>query len=205
MDDAHAAPRPTFLAEPPSTPQAQALYDDDRADPGYVMNLSRLWAHQPAVQSGLSALIGEAAAAASLTLRQRGILVTAGASAMGDAYCSLAWGRRLADEAGDEVATSVLRNDDEGLDPSDRVLARWARQVAEDPNGASVDDVEALRAAGFDDTQIFAITCFIALRIAFSTVNDALGALPDHELGRAASPAVREAVTWGRPIAPPSV
>ena len=70
-----------------------------------------------------------------------------------------------------------------------------------DPNAVESDDVEALREAGFDDPQIFAITVFVALRIAFSTVNDALGARPDRELGRAAPQAVRDAVTFGRPVA----
>ena len=38
--------------------------------------------------------------------------------------------------------------------------------------------MQALRDAGFDDAQIFAITVFVAARLAFSTVNDALGARP---------------------------
>jgi hypothetical protein len=37
----------SFLEEPPLSPQVQALYDEDRADGGYVWNVSRLWAHQP--------------------------------------------------------------------------------------------------------------------------------------------------------------
>lgn len=57
-----------------------------------------------------------------------------------------------------------------------------------------------MRDAGFDDGQIFAITLFVALRIAFSTVNDALGALPDRALGEAAPAPVRDAVTFGRPL-----
>ena len=60
---------------------------------------------------------------------------------------------------------------------------------------------QSLRDAGFDDAQIFAISVFVALRIAFSTVNDALGAQPDQQLGVDAPDAVRDAVTFGRPIA----
>ena len=40
---------------------------------------------------------------------------------------------------------------------------------------------------------------FGALRGAFSTINDALGALPDNELADMAPAEVRDAVTWGRP------
>ncbi|MBB5774982.1 hypothetical protein [Nonomuraea jabiensis] len=41
----------------------------------------------------------------------------------------------------------------------------------------------------------------MTLRIAFSTVNDALGARPDAALRSTAPRSVLEAVTFGRPIA----
>ena len=75
---------------------------------------------------------------------------------------------------------SVLRGDD-SLDRPERALAAWARHVAGDPNGTTADDLDPLRAAGYDDTQILAITLYVGLRIAFSTVNDALGIQPDRE------------------------
>jgi hypothetical protein len=33
-----------FLEEPPINPQAQALFDEDLKENGYVWNVSRLWA-----------------------------------------------------------------------------------------------------------------------------------------------------------------
>jgi hypothetical protein len=59
--------------------------------------------------------------------------------------------------------------------------------------------MEALRGAGFDDDQIFAMTVFVALRPAFSTVNDTLGASPDAELFAGAPEKVVAAVTYGPP------
>ena len=153
-----AGPASGFLGAPPASPDAQRMYDEDLAERGYVMNVSRLWAHQPNAQDQLSALIGKAAQAGCLTLRQRGILVTACAATLGDSYCALAWGNRLAAEAGAEIAAGVLRGDDDRMDPAERVLAHWARRVARDPNHIEAHDVDALRAAGFDDAQIFAIT-----------------------------------------------
>jgi len=189
-----------FLHDPEPSPDAQRLYDGDIDERGYVMNLSRLWALQPALHDEFSALLGQVARAGGLTLRQRAILVAASASSLGDSYCSLAWGVRLAAEAGEEVAGAVLRGDDGPLDPQDRALARWARATARDPNSTTAADVQLLRDAGFDDAQIFAVTVFVALRIAFSTVNDALGARPDQALGASAPAAVRAAVTFGRPV-----
>ncbi len=189
-----------FLGTPETSPEVQRLYDEDIEDVGYVMNASRLWAHHPAAQQTLFGLIGQAARAGGLTFRQRGILVTACASAMGDSYCSLAWGQKLAGEADAELAATVLRGKDDRLDDSERALARWARQVARDPSATGAMDVQALRGVGYDDAQIFAITLFVALRIAFSSVNGALGARPDRELGESAPTAVHDAVTFGRPI-----
>ena len=122
-----------FLDAPEPTEAGQRLADDDLEGLGFVMNMSRLWAYQPAMLDGLSDLMGQAVRAGSLSFRQRSILVSACAAAMGDSYCSLAWGSKLASEAGADVAVGVLRGDDHGLSESERALARWARQVARDP------------------------------------------------------------------------
>jgi SAM-dependent methyltransferase len=188
-----------FLAAPADTPAAQRLFDDDIAGNGYVTNVARLWAYAPATLAGLSDLMGQATLAGSLTLRQRGVLVTAAASTLGDSYCSLAWGKKLADAAGPDVAAAVVRGDYDALDETERALAKWARRVATDPNAITARDVQSLRDVGFDDPQIFAITTFVALRLAFSITNDALGAAPDDELGSSVPESVVSAVNFGRP------
>jgi len=190
-----------FLRAPETTPEVQASYDSDVADYGYVMNLTRVWAHSPETHDKLFALIGDAVELAGLSFRQRGILITAMASTIGDSYCSLAWGNRLARAAGDDVAGAVLSHDDTDLDDADRALAVWARTIASDANATTAADVEPLRAAGFDDRQIFGITLFVALRLAFSTVNDALGPQPDRQLREDAPPPVSDGVSFGRPSA----
>lgn len=189
-----------FLDPPAPTPEARALFDEDLEEVGFVMNVSRLWSHQPVQLDALADLMDAAVRPAGLSFRQRGILVTACASALGDSYCSLAWGKKLAGDAGAEFAGSVLRGDDEVLDGPERALAQWARQVARDPNGTTAADVALLRDAGFGNAEIFAITFFVALRLAFSAVNDALGARPDRELADTAPAAVRDAITFGRPF-----
>ena len=190
-----------FLEIPPTSADVRRLYDDSIAKQGFLMNLTRLWAHQPALHRGLFDLVGQAVRAGELTFRQRAILVVAAASAFGDGYCSLAWGSKLSGVAGDHVAGQVLRGDDDWLDPAERALAGWARRVARDPNATEARDVQPLRDAGYDDAQIFAITVFVALRLAFAIVNDALGARPDAELLATVPASVRHAVTYGRPAA----
>jgi hypothetical protein len=80
-------------------------------------------------------------------------------------------------------------------------MATWARKVARDPNATTPADIQALRDTGLDDGQIFAITAFVALRLAFSTINDSLGAQPDAQLAQSLPQEVRAAVTYGRPVA----
>jgi alkylhydroperoxidase family enzyme len=167
---------------------------------GFVTNLSRVWAHQPILHSGLFNLMGRAARAGSLTFRQRGILVVACASALRDPYCSLAWGKKLAGVAGAGLAGSVLRGDDDRLDLTEGALARWARKITRHPGTTEAHDIQALRDAGYGDAQIVAITAFVALRIAFSIVNNALGVRPDGELSETAPASVRDAVTYGRSV-----
>jgi uncharacterized peroxidase-related enzyme len=191
----------SFLQEPPESPQARALYDEDLADGGYVWNVSRLWAHQPATLKGLFELMSQAFTPSGLTFRQRGILVAAAASALGDSYCSLAWGGKLGQASDAALAAGVLTGSDAGLTDQEKAMAAWARKVATDPNTTTPADVEVLRDSGLDDGEIFAITAFVALRLAFSTINDSLGAQPDAELARSLPSEVREAVTYGRPVA----
>ena len=109
------------------------MFDEDVEEHGFVMNASRLWAYAPEVHESLFDLLGTVTRLGSLSLRQRGILVAAAASTLGDAYCSLAWGSRLANESSDATAANVLRGVEDGLDDSEKALATWARRVVQTP------------------------------------------------------------------------
>jgi alkylhydroperoxidase family enzyme len=191
-----------FLSTPPTTEAAQRLFDEDVAEDGYVSNVSKLWAYQPELVEALFEVMRKAVKDQSLSFRQRGVLVAASVSTLGDSYCSVAWGEKLAAVTDADLAAGVLRGDDSRLEPDERALAVWARKVVADPNGIVANDVSALREAAFTDAQIFAITAFVALRLAFSTVNDALGAQPDGAFRASAPAQVRDAITWGRAIEP---
>ena len=142
------------------------------------MNSSRLWALDADGYTRIFDILGDATTTAGLSVRDRGILVAATAATLGDSYCALSWGSKLAAVASAELSRGVLTGDDTQLDERERVLARWARAVTREPNAIAEPDVEALRNAGYDDAQILAITTYVALRIAFATVNEALGAMP---------------------------
>ena len=192
-----------FIDEPGPSPTRQALYEDDIETVGYVMNLTRAWAWIPAINVGLFDLLDRAAKFGELSFRDKGVLITAMASRMGDSYCSLAWGTRLAEATDAATAAAVIvGHSSESMTVRDRALASWARKLAAAPNSTTQDDVDALRGAGLSDQQIVAVTAYVALRGAFSTVNDAIGAAPDQQTAETAPPEVVGAITFGRPADP---
>src|SRR6202034_1622972 len=102
-------------------------YDEDLADSGYVWNVTRLWAHQPGTVSALFELMSQAFKPSQLSFRQRGILVIAAASALGDSYCSLAWSGKLDKAADTGIAAGILDGSDKGLTDQEKALTAWAR------------------------------------------------------------------------------
>ena len=192
----------SFLPDPPETAAIAAIYEDDARSDGYVMNLVRVWCWRPDMLASFQALRDDLLAASGLSPREVAVLVVATAAARGDAYCSLAWGRKLADLSDDATAADVLHGRAADLSDREAALAGWARQVIDDPNATTRADVDGLRRAGFSDREIFEATAWIAFRLAFSTINDALGAQPDLQLVESAPPLVREAVTFGRASGP---
>lgn len=190
-----------FLCTPPPSEARSALYARDVAEDGYVMNATRLWAWRPDVGDAFIAVRKLLSDNGALSLRERAILVCAVAAQLGDSYCALAWGATLASETNPMIAAAILQGMEAAeLAPREKGLATWAVQLVREPGATTAADVDNLRAAGLTDGEIFDATVFIAFRLAFSTVNDALGARPDRQLAEAAPAAVRHAVLYGRSV-----
>ena len=190
-----------FVGPPKESDDVAKLYESDLAGQGYVMNLTRLWAWRPDVCVGFQQLRSDLMKGSTLTPRELAVIVCAVASNLGDSYCALAWGKRLSDAADPELAAAVLeRSGSDKLSARERALVEWVPRIMANPSDTQRQEVESLRSAGFSDREIFEATTFAALRLAFSTVNDALGAAPDRQLVEAAPAAVREAVAFGRPV-----
>jgi uncharacterized peroxidase-related enzyme len=190
-----------FLELPPDDEATAELYAADAESDGYVMNLTRLWAWRPDVCADFVDLRRALVSRSTLSERERAVIVCASVATLGDSYCALAWGRNLADAADAAIASAVLRGEDDArLTAREKALAEWSRKVVRSPNATGEADVERLRAAGLADREIFEATTLAAFRVAFSTVNDALGARPDPALAQAAPAEVRAAISFGRPV-----
>lgn len=192
-----------LIEESPPVEGRDAAYAADRESDGYVWNVTRLWGWRADVYRDFAALRAALMDSSSLTDRDWAVMVTAMASQLGDSYCSLAWGSKLARLSDAETAALLLANEPApALSEREQALAAWTRLLVENPNATTAEDVTRLRAVGLDDKEIFEASTFVAFRLAFSTVNGALGAEPDRQLGDAAPGPVLEAVRYGRPLAP---
>jgi len=191
-----------FIAAPEDSTETARIYDSNAKSEGFVMNLARAWAWRPELFDGFASLRNQLMSTSSFSKRELAVMVCAGAAELGDSYCSLAWGRTLANEAGAGNAAAVIADGPaEGLSERERALAGPGRKVVADPNATTRSDVDALREVGMSDREIFEATLFVAFRQAFSTVNDALGVNPDRELAEQVPAEVRAAVGYGRAVA----
>jgi SAM-dependent methyltransferase/alkylhydroperoxidase family enzyme len=188
-----AAVEGSFLGAATETDSVRLLAEEDLTDLGFVMNATKLWSHDPAALAALFELIVPTAREAGLSIPERAVATIVGTTLAGDTYCPLAWGDKLAKAATPEIAASVMLGSDDLLDDRERAVVAWARIVVAAPESATPADIARLRAVGFDNAQILRLTLFIALRIAFSTVNGALGARPEAEYVEHVDPAVRAA------------
>jgi uncharacterized peroxidase-related enzyme len=193
-----------YLSPAPIDDDVRRSHASDMAARGFVMNLTHLWAWRPDVFDGFAQLRNQLTSNSTLSKRELAVIVSATASALGDSYCALAWGTMLAAQSQPDLAAAVLQGEEnDAFTARDRALATWARRITQDPTSTGPGDVQALRDAGFTDREIAEATMFVAFRIAFSTVNNALGAQPDAQLVTQAPPQVAEAVNFGRPAQKP--
>jgi len=191
-----------LIEDSPPGEGRDTAYAADRDSDGYVWNVTRLWGWRADIYRDFADLRTSLMGSSSLTDRDWAVMVTAMASQLGDSYCSLAWGQKLASLSDAETTARLLANEPApALSEREQALAAWTRQLVDDPNATTTDDVTRLRAVGLGDREIFEATTFVAFRLAFSTVNDALGAEPDRQLMDAAPAPIREAVQYGRPPA----
>jgi uncharacterized peroxidase-related enzyme len=190
-----------FLDAPPSSADAERLFQSEIADDGHVTNFTRLWAWRPDLAVEFWTLRRNLMARCKLSRRELVVAACACVSRLGDSYCSLSFGTVLSGITDPETAASLLRDIPAALTGREAAIASWARKVASHPNATTREDVAQLRTAGLDDKDVFELTAFVAFRIAFATVNDALGAQPDWQMAEAAPPEVRTVVDFGRPAA----
>jgi uncharacterized peroxidase-related enzyme len=192
-----------FIASVPeeaATGDVAALYEADRQFLGYVANYTRTFSSRPEVMLAWQRLNGTIKS--GMDLRRYELATVAAARRLRSSYCALAHGKILAERFLEphEVAEVARDHHAAGLDPADVAVMDLADKVAADAASVTEADIARLRNHGLTDADILDVVLAAAARCFFSKVLDATGAEPDAALG-ALDPAMRDALTVGRPIA----
>ena len=192
----------SFLKTQPentATGEVEKLYKETRDDMGYIPNFVKAFSHRPEVMASFNQFL--ASIRDNMDLRRYELVTLAAAKEMKNSYCMLAHGSVVLREFHDAEELTKIANDPETapLSEEDKAIMAFAAKVVRDASSTTEVDVEVLRAHGLSDAEIFDITAAASARCFMSKVNDATGTLPD-ELYNSLDPALKDALTVGRPI-----
>jgi uncharacterized peroxidase-related enzyme len=174
------------------------MYEHFQGNLGYVPNYATLFSHRPEVMQLWSDLLY--GVRRNMDKRRFELVTLAAAMAVRSTYCSLAHGKALTEYFG--IRDVIAIAEDAGrspLDDAESAMVKFARKVARDASSVSADEVEELKAHGFDDAEIFDIAAVAAARTFFAQLCEGLGAIGDHGYSTL-DPRLRQVLSVGRPI-----
>lgn len=180
-----------------------AMYRRQQTFWGYVPNYAKVFCHRPELMARWASLLAEVKR--PLDRRRLELVTFAAAHELRHSACALAHGSTLREFFSDEEVVAIAQGRVERLPPAEQAMLRFARHVARDAASITAADVDALRAHGFRDAEVFDIAAAVAARAFFTKLLDAMGVRPDAPFS-ALPDTLRNALAVGRPIdgAPPA-
>src|SRR3954471_20703056 len=188
------------VPEDRATGDAAAMYETDRELFGHVPNFTKGFSLRPDVYAAWRQLNG--AVKANMDLRRYELATVTAARRLRSSYCALAHRAVLLDKfmRPDGVRALVEGHDAPELDAVDAAVVELADKVVLDATSVTQADIDRLRSLGLTDADILDVVLAAAVRCFFSKVLDGLGIEPDARYAQL-DPALRDALTVGRPIA----
>lgn len=178
----------------------QEIYQEIEKRVGFFPNWAGAFSLRPDVWRAWDGLLN--AVRANLSVRTYELATLGAARALRSSYCALAHGRVLAEKVFDGPAVAaIMKNDGGPLEPKERAMMAFVDKVVVSADRITAADVNQLRSHGFTDAEIFDVAAAAAARCFFSKLLDALGVQPDARFNEVLPPALREALTVGRPVA----
>ncbi len=155
------------------------LYRRVQGQGDYLPNWARVFSLRPGLMAPISEL--QARIAEGMSPRLWALVSLAVAREINATYCSLAYARRLVRRYFDDAQLlDVLTGSPNApLSDAERAAMRLAVKMARDASAVTQDDIDAVRACGYTDTEVFDIVAAAAYRCFFAKIADALGAQPD--------------------------
>lgn len=165
-------------------------------DPRDLPNYERAFAQRPEIYAAWLGLNG--AIKAGMDPRRYELVSVAVARVLRSTYCAVAHASRALDG---DLATVDELADPASLPPADQAVVAFAEQVARDASAITQADVDALRAHGLTDQEVFDVVAAATARCFFAKTLDAVGAQADATFAALEPASLRAALTVGRPIA----
>lgn len=180
------------------TGEAFAMYDRQQKHYGYVPDYATVFSHRPEVMRRWAELLAELKR--PMDKRRFELATFAAAATLKSTLCTLAHGNALLQFfSADDVAAMARGEIPLSLTAAEGALMRFACAVAHDASAVTAEDVAELKRHGFTDAEVFDIAAVAAGRAFFAKVVESLGVANDSPL-RAMDPALRAALTVGRPV-----
>jgi uncharacterized peroxidase-related enzyme len=174
------------------------MYERQQDAWGYVPDYAKVFSARPEVLARWGRLLAEIRR--PMSDRRFELVTFAAAHELRHSSCTLVHGDALAAFIGHEAVADIARGGTpDALTGAEAALVRFARKVAADASAVTGEDVDALKALGLPDEEIFDAVAAAAGRAFFTKLLDALGSVPDSTLGRIDA-GFRAAVAVGRPL-----
>jgi uncharacterized peroxidase-related enzyme len=176
------------------------MYEKVHSRFGFVPNWARAFSLRPGVNDAWAALLKSIQS--NLPVRTYELATLAAARALRSSYCSLAHGSVLANKVFDAKSVTAIATDahEAPIEARERAMMAFAEQVSLSADRITAADIDRLRSHGYRDEEIFDIAAAAAARCFFSKLLDALGVQAD-SIFNDLDPALRQALTVGRPVA----
>jgi uncharacterized peroxidase-related enzyme len=189
------------VAEDAATGALAEYYRQQRAAWGFLPNYAGAFSTRPDVAQAWNTM--NATIRDGMDRRRFELATIAAARALHSTYCTAAHSKFMRDVCGDEATLRLIAQDATGaaLSPPDRAVYQFATKVAADAASIAQPDVDQLRALGLSDADIADVVFAVSARSFFTRVLDALGAQLDAATADTFSPALRDSMVVGRPIA----
>ena len=161
-------------------------------------NYERAFDYRPDVLAAWQQLNG--AIKAGMDIRRYELATLAAAQRLRSSYCSLAHGKVLRDEFGEQPAAIARDRTAAGLDETDIAVMELAERVVDDATSIEDSDRQRLRDLELSDDEIMGVILAATGRCFFAKTVDALGVLPDASYADAFAPDELDVLVVGRPI-----
>jgi len=163
--------------------EVQRLFEADAETYGHPSLFARALANNPDVLAARQAYVSTLTDAGALDERLTELVYATVATANDCEYCVASHTDRLVEHVGlDRRTVRTLADDktplDDVLDDRERTAVRVARSIATDPKRVSGDDIDDLRAVGFDEATVVELVAVAAAGVSATVVADTLNILP---------------------------